>query len=51
LIVVLIPHLEEGDLAILQYANNTILLLDDDLDNARGFKFFVVCVKETKDVS
>jgi hypothetical protein len=29
-----IPHLVDGSLSILQYANDTILFMEHDLDNA-----------------
>jgi hypothetical protein len=37
----LVPHLMDGGVSILQYANDTILLLDDDLENARNIKFIL----------
>jgi hypothetical protein len=41
----LVPHLVDGGVWILQYADDTILLLDDDLDNARNIKF-ILCLFE-----
>jgi hypothetical protein len=37
----LVPHLMDGGVSILQYANDTILLLDADLENARNIKFIL----------
>lgn len=37
----MVPHLVDGDLAILQYADYTILLLQDDLEQARDLKFIL----------
>jgi hypothetical protein len=34
----LVPHLVEDGLSILQYADDTILLLDDDLEKAKNLK-------------
>jgi hypothetical protein len=34
----LVPHLVEDGLSILQYADDTILFLEDDLVNARGLR-------------
>jgi hypothetical protein len=34
----LVPHLVEDGLSILQYADDTILFLDDDLEKAKGLK-------------
>jgi hypothetical protein len=31
----LVPHLEEGSLSILQYVDDTILFLEDDLEKTR----------------
>ena len=33
-----VPHLVDGGLSILQYANDTILFLDHNLDSARNMK-------------
>jgi hypothetical protein len=41
----LVPHLVDGGVLILQYADDTILLLDDDLENARNIKF-ILCLFE-----
>jgi hypothetical protein len=41
----LVPHLVDGGVSILQYADDMILLLDDDLDNARNIKF-ILCLFE-----
>jgi retron-type reverse transcriptase len=34
----LVPHLVEDGLSILQYADDTILFIDDDLQKAKGLK-------------
>jgi hypothetical protein len=34
----LVPHLVEDGLSVLQYADDTILFLDDDLEKARGLR-------------
>jgi hypothetical protein len=34
----LVPHLVEDGLSILQYADDTILFIDDDLEKAKGLK-------------
>ena len=36
-----IPHLVEDGLSILQYADDTILFLDQDLDKARNLKLLL----------
>jgi mannosylglycoprotein endo-beta-mannosidase len=41
----MVPHLVDGVVLILQYADVTILLLDDDLENARNIKF-ILCLFE-----
>ena len=43
----LVPHLVEGEggLAILQYADDSIFLLEDDLTSARNLKF-ILCLFE-----
>jgi hypothetical protein len=41
----LIPHLVEGGLSILQYADDTILFLEDDIVKARNLKL-VLCAFE-----
>jgi hypothetical protein len=41
----LVPHLVDGGISILQYANDTILLLEDDLKNARNVKY-ILCLFE-----
>jgi hypothetical protein len=35
----LVPHLVEDGLSILQYADDTILFIEDDLEKAKGLKF------------
>lgn len=39
----LVPNLVEGGLAILQYVDDTIFLLQDNLENARNLKF-ILCL-------
>jgi hypothetical protein len=34
----LVPHLMEDSLSILQYVDNTIILLEDDLEKAKNLK-------------
>jgi hypothetical protein len=41
----LVPHLIDGCISILQYADDTILLLEDDLENARNVKY-ILCLFE-----
>jgi hypothetical protein len=41
----LVPHLVDGGISILQYADDTILLLDDDLENGRNVKY-IFCLFE-----
>jgi hypothetical protein len=41
----LVPHLIDGGISILQYADDTILLLEDDLENARNVKY-ILCLFE-----
>jgi hypothetical protein len=41
----LVPHLVDGGVSILQYADDTILLLEDKLENARNVKF-IICLFE-----
>jgi hypothetical protein len=41
----LIPHLVEGGISILQYADDTILFMDHDLDKALNMKL-VLCIFE-----
>ena len=36
-----IPHLVDGGLSILQYANDTILFMDHDLEKARNMKLIL----------
>ena len=40
-----IPHLVEDGLSILQYADDTILFMDHDLDKARNLKL-LLCASE-----
>lgn len=40
-----VPHLVEGGLSILQYADNTILFMDHNLDQAKNMKL-LLCVFE-----
>ena len=41
----LIPHLVEGGLSILQYANDTILFMEHDLEQAKNMKI-ILCAFE-----
>jgi hypothetical protein len=41
----LVPHLVDDGVAILQYADDTILLMEDSLENARNMKF-ILCMFE-----
>jgi hypothetical protein len=41
----LVPHLVDGGISILQYADDTILLLEDSLENARNVKY-ILCLFE-----
>jgi hypothetical protein len=41
----LVPQLVDGGVSILQYADDTILLFEDDLENARNIKF-ILCLFE-----
>ena len=36
-----VPHLVDGGLSILQYANDTILFMEHDLDKARNLKLLL----------
>jgi hypothetical protein len=37
----LVPHLVDGEIAILQYVDDTILPLEDSLENAGNMKFIL----------
>jgi hypothetical protein len=37
-----IPHLVDGGLSILQYADDTILFIEHDLDNAKNLKLILL---------
>lgn len=41
----LVPNLVDGGLGLLQYAEDTIFLFEDNLDNARNLKF-ILCIFE-----
>jgi hypothetical protein len=41
----LVPHLVDGGVSILHYADDAILLFEDDLENARNVKF-ILCLFE-----
>jgi hypothetical protein len=41
----LVPHLVDDGVAILQYADDTILLMEDSLENARNMKF-ILCMNK-----
>ena len=40
----LIPHLVEGGLSILQYADHTILFMEHDLEQAKNVKVIFMCL-------
>jgi hypothetical protein len=42
----LIPHLVDGGLSILQYADDTILFMDHDLDKARNLKLILTAFEQ-----
>jgi hypothetical protein len=42
----LIPHLVDGGISILQYANDTILFMDHDLDKALSMKLILCIFKQ-----
>jgi len=42
----LVPNLVEGGLSILQYADDTILLMEDDLEEARNLKLVLVAFEK-----
>jgi hypothetical protein len=41
-----VPHLVDGGLSILQYANDTILFMDHDLENARNLKLILSALEQ-----
>jgi hypothetical protein len=42
----MVPHLVDGGEGILQYANDTILLLEDDLEISRNFKYTMSIIEQ-----
>ena len=40
----IIPHLVEDGLSILQYADDTILFMDHDIEQAKNLNFCLVCL-------
>jgi hypothetical protein len=40
-----VPHLVDGRLSILQYADDTILFMEHDLEKARNFKLILAAFK------
>ena len=40
----LIPHLVDGGLSILQYADDTILFMEHDLEQAKNVKVIFMCL-------
>jgi hypothetical protein len=40
-----VPHLVDGDLSILQYADDTILFMKNDLEKAYNIKFLLCAFK------
>jgi hypothetical protein len=45
-----IPHLVDDGLSILQYANDTILFMDHDLEKARNLKLLLIVFEELSDL-
>jgi hypothetical protein len=45
-IVGVAPHLVDDGISILQYADDTILFMDDDLDKARNMKLFLCAFEQ-----
>jgi hypothetical protein len=45
MVKVMVPHLVDGGVSILQYAYDTILLLEDELENTSNVKF-ILCLFE-----
>jgi hypothetical protein len=41
-----IPHLVDGSLSILQYAGNTILFMEHDLEEARNLKLILAAFEQ-----
>ena len=39
-----IPHLVDDGLSILQYADDTIIFLDHDLEQAKKYETFALCL-------
>jgi hypothetical protein len=39
-IIGLVPHLIDGGISILQYADDTILFMENDLEQAKNMKLF-----------
>jgi hypothetical protein len=42
----IIPHLVDGGLSILQYADDTVLFLDHDLDKAKSLKLLLCAFEQ-----
>jgi hypothetical protein len=40
----LVPHLVEGDLSILQYADDTILFMENNMEQAKKHETFIMCL-------
>ena len=41
-----IPHLDDGGLSILQYADDTILFMEHDFENARNLKLIILAFEQ-----
>jgi hypothetical protein len=46
----LIPHLVDGDVYILQYADDTIIFLDHDLEKALNMKLILCIFSKSPDL-
>jgi hypothetical protein len=40
----LVPHLVEGGLSILQYVNDTILFMENNMEQAKKHETFITCL-------
>jgi hypothetical protein len=43
----LVPHLIDGGISILQYADDTILFMENDLEQAKKYGVTSMCLRET----
>jgi hypothetical protein len=46
----LVPHLIDGGLSVLQYADDTILLMDQNLEQAKNMKLLLCVFKKLSDL-